>query len=221
MSISRLLNLYFNFRQSQNKEINVLRTKLVEYENEAERLKRQLTNERFERERANQELRKLTECDLTTATSTSKYGGRCTSPISRTVIFSGGASGGTTSTVMTTTTSCLNGNSNNSSGSCVPPVILPSSSSSSSSNSSSSCQYHHNQLCPHSSNLSTHGNNGGTSAAAAAVAAAAAAVANVTSSSNYKSHSPIRSKSPCKDLVSTTSFAHKSNSFSASSNLRY
>ena len=47
--------------QSQNKEINALRTKLVEYESDNERLKRQLTNERFERERAAQELRKLSD----------------------------------------------------------------------------------------------------------------------------------------------------------------
>ena len=48
-------------RQTQNKEVNSLRSKLVEYEAECERLKRQLTNERFERERAAQELRKLGE----------------------------------------------------------------------------------------------------------------------------------------------------------------
>lgn len=38
-----------------------MRAKLVEYETDNERLKRQLTNERFERERAAQELRKLSE----------------------------------------------------------------------------------------------------------------------------------------------------------------
>ncbi|CAF0708300.1 unnamed protein product [Brachionus calyciflorus] len=47
--------------QSQNKEITCLRSKIVEYETDNERLKRQLTNERFERERAAQELRKLSD----------------------------------------------------------------------------------------------------------------------------------------------------------------
>jgi centrosomal protein CEP135 len=46
---------------TQSKEISQLRTKLVEYETENERVKRQLTNERFERERAAQELRKLSD----------------------------------------------------------------------------------------------------------------------------------------------------------------
>jgi centrosomal protein CEP135 len=52
---------FFLLSQSQNKEISSLRTKVVEYETENERLKRQLTNERFERERAAQELRKLSD----------------------------------------------------------------------------------------------------------------------------------------------------------------
>jgi len=52
--------------QSQNKEITCLRSKLVEYESDNERLKRQLTNERFERERAAQELRKMSEHSATT-----------------------------------------------------------------------------------------------------------------------------------------------------------
>lgn len=60
---------YFIFfllkRQSQNKEVSVLRSKLIELENDNERLRRQLTNERFERERAAQELRKITDTSET------------------------------------------------------------------------------------------------------------------------------------------------------------
>ncbi|RNA09164.1 hypothetical protein BpHYR1_001033 [Brachionus plicatilis] len=58
--------------QGQNKEINSLRSKIVEYETDNERLKRQLTNERFERERAAQELRKLG--DSAELNSSSRYG---------------------------------------------------------------------------------------------------------------------------------------------------
>ena len=42
-----------------------MRSKLVETENDNERIKRQLTNERFERERAAQELRKITDTSET------------------------------------------------------------------------------------------------------------------------------------------------------------
>ncbi len=54
-------NFDFFLSQTQNKEISALRTKIVEFETDNERLKRQLTNERFERERAAQELRKLSD----------------------------------------------------------------------------------------------------------------------------------------------------------------
>lgn len=57
--------------QNQNKDINVFRTKIVEYETELEKLKRQLTNERFERERAAQELRKLSESTRSNVLSSS------------------------------------------------------------------------------------------------------------------------------------------------------
>jgi centrosomal protein CEP135 len=60
--------------QSQNKEISSLRSKIVEYEGENERIKRQLTNERFERERSAQELRKISD------SSTSHRTSRCISP---------------------------------------------------------------------------------------------------------------------------------------------
>jgi len=50
--------------QSQSKEIAALRTQIIGLETDNERLKRQLTSERFEREKAAQDLRKLT--DLTT-----------------------------------------------------------------------------------------------------------------------------------------------------------
>ena len=65
-----------------------MRTKLVEYEGEIERLRRQLTNERFERERAAQELRKLNDCELASA----RYI-RSKSPI-RTITMSGCSSSG-------------------------------------------------------------------------------------------------------------------------------
>ncbi len=68
-------NLNFTNRQTQNKEITVLRSKLVEYESDTDRLKRQLTNERFERERAAQELRKIAESN-----ELSRYTSRNISP---------------------------------------------------------------------------------------------------------------------------------------------
>ncbi len=45
-------------RDSQSREVSALRTRNIEIEAEVDRLKRQLTNERFERERALQELRR-------------------------------------------------------------------------------------------------------------------------------------------------------------------
>ncbi|CAF1050976.1 unnamed protein product [Didymodactylos carnosus] len=47
--------------QNQNKEIASLRTQVISLETDNERLKRQLTSERFEREKAAQELRKMTD----------------------------------------------------------------------------------------------------------------------------------------------------------------
>ncbi|ESP00072.1 hypothetical protein LOTGIDRAFT_67690, partial [Lottia gigantea] len=44
--------------QTQSREVASLRTRNVELEGDVERLRRQLTNERFERERATQELRR-------------------------------------------------------------------------------------------------------------------------------------------------------------------
>ena len=42
------MNIFF-FRQSQSKEIAALRTQIIGLETDNERLKRQLTSERFER----------------------------------------------------------------------------------------------------------------------------------------------------------------------------
>ena len=74
------LNFYFLFRQSQNKEITVLRSKLVENESDFERIKRQLTNERFEREKCVQELRKYQDSSINNEL-VSRYTSRCHSPI--------------------------------------------------------------------------------------------------------------------------------------------
>ena len=57
----------------------MLRSKLVESESDIERMKRQLTNERFERERTAQELRKIHDNSLNE--SGSRYASRCHSPI--------------------------------------------------------------------------------------------------------------------------------------------
>ncbi len=79
----RLYLLYLNllfFRQSQNKEITVLRSKLVENESDFERVKRQLTNERFEREKCVQELRKYQDSSINNEL-VSRYTSRCHSPI--------------------------------------------------------------------------------------------------------------------------------------------
>jgi len=47
--------------QSQGKEIAALRAQIIGLETDNDRLKRQLTSERFEREKAAQDLRKLTD----------------------------------------------------------------------------------------------------------------------------------------------------------------
>ncbi len=48
-------------RQSQGKEIAALRAQIIGLETDNDRLKRQLTSERFEREKAAQDLRKLSD----------------------------------------------------------------------------------------------------------------------------------------------------------------
>lgn len=153
-----MINYIFNLiiflllRQTQNKEITTLRSKLVEYESDMERLKRQLTNERFERERAAQELRKLSE---SSELATSRFN-RSISP-TRTLTHSQSASKliplplPLSSSLSPATT-------------LMPPPSATSSSTSSSS--LTTCQ-----------NQNSSGSGGATSAASAAVAAAAAAVA--------------------------------------------
>ena len=151
--------------QGQNKEINALRSRIVEYETDNERLKRQLTNERFERERAAQELRKISDsADLSTSS-------RFSSPIRIPLP--------------------------------TPPPPPP-------------------QPCVTSSfeiglpmpiPMPTPQQSANT-----AMAAAAAAVAASNAACAYRSLSPIRSRSPVKEL--STSHYHTSSSLSAS-NLRY
>lgn len=78
--IKKITNLFFfNLSQSQNKEITVLRSKLCENESDLERMKRSITNERFEREKCAQELRKIHENSIND--SSSRYNSRCHSPI--------------------------------------------------------------------------------------------------------------------------------------------
>jgi len=69
----------FILRQSQNKEITVLRNKLLENESDFERIKRQLTNERFEREKCVQELRKYQDSNINNEV-VSRFNSRCHSP---------------------------------------------------------------------------------------------------------------------------------------------
>lgn len=52
------VNIFNTFSQSQGREIASLRTRNVELEGDVERLRRNLTSEKFERERAVQELRR-------------------------------------------------------------------------------------------------------------------------------------------------------------------
>lgn len=52
------VNIFDTFSQSQGREIASLRTRNVELEGDVERLRRNLTSEKFERERAVQELRR-------------------------------------------------------------------------------------------------------------------------------------------------------------------
>lgn len=52
------INIFNSFSQSQGREIASLRTRNVELEGDVERLRRNLTSEKFERERAVQELRR-------------------------------------------------------------------------------------------------------------------------------------------------------------------
>lgn len=65
----------------------MLRSKLVENESDIERMKRQITNERFEREKCAQELRKYNETSLVlnaaaaAAETSSRYTSRCHSPV--------------------------------------------------------------------------------------------------------------------------------------------
>lgn len=50
-----------DFSDSQNREIGQLRNKITELEAELERARRQVTNERFEKERMSQEVRRLSD----------------------------------------------------------------------------------------------------------------------------------------------------------------
>ena len=83
--------------QTQNKEITVLRSKLVENESDIERLKRQVTNERFEREKCSQELRKYADHSSSSSVESREHSirysqSRCMSPGSR--VSCGGGSNG-------------------------------------------------------------------------------------------------------------------------------
>lgn len=147
--------------QAQNKEICALRSRIVEYETDNERLKRQLTNERFERERAAQELRKLS--DSADLNSSSRFASPIRVPL--------------------------------------PPPPQPCV--------TSSLEFGLPLPLP----LPTPQQSAST-----AMAAAAAAVAASNAACAYRSLSPIRSRSPTKDL--SANHFHTSSSLSAS-NLRY
>ena len=58
MKLNSCIFIFGIFRQSQGREIASLRTRNVELEGDVERLRRNLTSEKFERERAVQELRR-------------------------------------------------------------------------------------------------------------------------------------------------------------------
>lgn len=172
--------------QTQNKEITSLRSKIVEYESDNERLKRQLTNERFERERAAQELRKLSDtADLNA--STSRFV-RSISPIRVPL------------PVPIATP---------------PGTILP------------LCHTHPIPPPPLPGQLPTQSVGSATAAAVAAAAAAVAASNVAAAASGYRSLSPIRSKSPCKEIphhhhlsnLSSTSLRYSSTSICERRNL--